>query len=426
MSNSFKLNNYLLDLLYPTLSKGSRMLQQCSTIDLSDKNLNHLIDLVYKTVEDDTVWREFLHRTCASVGGDFIHLVASDKNLGTFSYSNGCFGHGGEFPPMAEMDLLQKYLFIDPRLPHILGKPLLEWSRDHEYFSEEFMDKNALYQDFLLPHGLRYLTSTIVVDNEKVNVMFGILTSQENGPLSAESMEFLDKLKTHISRACNLRMQNFVYSTQALVGHTLVNKLRQPVILITSKGDVVHANEAANNLLSKTKIISIQDGQLKLPQQYHQAFLDECATLELEARADVAMQKDTTFRSLQITDSKKRETLYAFYNMLIPQRIMGTFGLRPLVMLFFYHPESAPSIDPAILSAAFNLTPAECRIAILLGDGLSQKEIASALSIRPDTVRKQLQVIYQKTATKQQSELIRLMLHLPSNFVQQPNLGRLT
>lgn len=402
------------------------MLQQCSTIDLSDKNLNHLIELVYRTVEDDAIWREFLHKTCSSVGGDFIHLLASDKQVASLSYSNGCFGNGEDFYPMAEMDLLQKYHFIDPRLPHIFSKPLLEWSRDHEYFSDDFMDNDPFYKGFLEPYSLRYISILKVVDNEQATVLFGILSSQENGPLSAEKIAFLDKLKPHISRACHLRMQNFVYSTQALVGHTLVNKLRQPVILTSSKGDVIHVNEAANNLLSKTKIISIQDGQLKLPQQYHQAFLDECATLELEARADVAMQKDTTFRSLQITDSKKRETLYAFYNMLIPQRIMGTFGLRPLVMLFFYHPESAPSIDPAILSAAFNLTPAECRIAILLGDGLSQKEIASALSIRPDTVRKQLQVIYQKTATKQQSELIRLMLHLPSNFVQQPNLGRLT
>jgi len=67
------------------------------------------------------------------------------------------------------------------------------------------------------------------------------------------------------------------------------------------------------------------------------------------------------------------------------------------------------------LSAAFNLTPAEVRVCRLLGEGLSPKEIASALGIQYETVRKQLQAIYRKTNTDRQSELMRLMLHLPLN-----------
>ena len=76
---------------------------------------------------------------------------------------------------------------------------------------------------------------------------------------------------------------------------------------------------------------------------------------------------------------KQKESLYTFYSLLLPQCRMGAFGLRPLVMMFFYHPESAPQIDASILSAAFDLTPSECKTAILLAEGLSQKEITHAL-----------------------------------------------
>jgi DNA-binding CsgD family transcriptional regulator len=51
----------------------------------------------------------------------------------------------------------------------------------------------------------------------------------------------------------------------------------------------------------------------------------------------------------------------------------------------------------------------------LLGEGLSTKEIAFRAGIQHDTVRKQLQAIYRKTATNRQSELMRLMLNLPLN-----------
>src|SRR6476469_10232052 len=98
--------------------------------------------------------------------------------------------------------------------------------------------------------------------------------------------------------------------------------------------------------------------------------------------------------------------------------MMGTFGLRPVVMLLFFHPESSPAIDPSLLFAVFGLTPAEARIAALLAEGLSLKEIARAQGTQHDTVRKQLGAIYQKTRTNRQPELVRLLLHLPHNVVQ--------
>jgi DNA-binding CsgD family transcriptional regulator len=97
---------------------------------------------------------------------------------------------------------------------------------------------------------------------------------------------------------------------------------------------------------------------------------------------------------------------------------MGAFGLRPVVMLLFYHPESAPAIDASLLYAMFGLSPVECRIAIQLAEGLSLKEIAAAQGTQHDTVRKQLRSIFEKTSTNRQPELIRLMLHLPHATIQ--------
>ena len=102
----------------------------------------------------------------------------------------------------------------------------------------------------------------------------------------------------------------------------------------------------------------------------------------------------------------------------MPERTLGSFGLRPLVMLFFYHPSSAQEIDSDLLAAAFGLSHAECRIASLLADGLPLKSIADTLGVQYDTVRKQLMSIYQKTATNRQPELVRLLMNLPASAVQ--------
>ncbi len=117
-------------------------------------------------------------------------------------------------------------------------------------------------------------------------------------------------------------------------------------------------------------------------------------------------------------DTNGPEVLYAFYNV-------QTYGDAPVAelcavaALTFYHPRSAPPVDEQILADAFDLSPAECRIAHLLAEGLTQKEIAARVGVQHDTVRKQLQSVFQKTATRRQPDLLRLLLNLPVHRTQQ-------
>jgi DNA-binding CsgD family transcriptional regulator len=228
----------------------------------------------------------------------------------------------------------------------------------------------------------------------------------------------------HLRRAVRIGLRNFVYSTQALVGHLLVDKLRQPVILSSPEGEVVHTNEAARELLRSTTLVRVEGGHLRMPEPHLQTLLRRCEELEQSLKvvdgddaAACAIASD--FRSLHIAEPGRRESIYAFFTVMTPRGAMGTFGLRPVVMLLFYDPASAPVIDASLLYAVFGLTPAEARIATLLADGLSLKQIAEVQGTQHDTVRKQLRSIYEKTSTNRQPELIRLLLHLPHNAVQQ-------
>ena len=63
-----------------------------------------------------------------------------------------------------------------------------------------------------------------------------------------------------------------------------------------------------------------------------------------------------------------------------------------------------------ILRILFGLTPAECRVALLLADGRSPREIAESVGVSFETVRSQIKSIFSKTNVKRQGELIRLLL----------------
>jgi len=385
-------------------------------MDLSEQSFHRFIDLIYAAAENPEHWKRFYEELQVATGVRSIHMLGLDKRLGTLAYSDGA-----NMPVEGELAYMHHYRLMDPRLPMIADRALGEWMHCPEVLGEEFVATHPLYQEFLLPYDRRYNSMCKLVDLPEATIIFSLLSGEKEGPLSPEVRAFVDRLMPHLQRACRIGIRNFVYSTQALVGHMLMDKLRQPVILMSPGGEVMHTNGAAQELLRSTRLVQVEEGRLKLPAPQLRDLLQRCVELEEVFKTNAAhephaAEPDASFRSLHITGGE--ESVYAFYTLLSPQREVGAYGLRPVVMLIFYHPASAPAIDASLLYAVFGLTPAEARIATLLADGLSLKEIARVQGTQHDTVRKQLRSIYQKTSTNRQPELIRLLLHLPQNAVQ--------
>lgn len=387
-------------------------------MDTSEKTYNELVSLLYEAVEHNQPWSRF-YQLLSDALGTGIYSLALDKKHGTLSYSDGA-----NLPDEGELGYIQKYQAIDPRMPFMLQVPPLEWLHDHLLLDDHFVAQDPFYQDFLIPLGLRYVSGIKIIDDDDVTLIFSYLSRPDQGPMPAEGLAFTNRLLPHMHRAARMVVRNFTYSTQALVGHALVNKLHQPVILTTIDGQVIHTNDAAKHLLQSTTLLTVKNGMLSMPPAAMRRFLADCVTAEKNMRENLAAAKEAAeiFASLQLHDveaSAEAEKLYAFYTTLIPQYVMGSFGLRPLMLLIFYHPDSAPPVDITLLMAAFDLTPAECRVASLLADGKSLEEIAVMLDKKLDTIRKQLQSIYQKTSTHRQPELIRLLLHVPAHYIDQ-------
>ncbi|UGQ46094.1 helix-turn-helix transcriptional regulator [Massilia endophytica] len=384
-------------------------------MDLSQQRFESIIERIYATLDNADGWRAVLEDINDAFGTRAVHMLAFDGSNGALSYSEGA-----DMAPQIDMEYIQKFQFADPRVQLLREQKESEWVHCHEWFDDAFVASSPFYQEFLIPHGARYLSACKLVQNERATILLAWLCRPEDGPLSAEALAFAERLRPHLSRACRVGLDHFVYSAQALVGNALVNKLHQPVVLLTMSGEVVQANQAADSLFRRTPLVQVSNGRLVLPERYREMFAAHCAQLENEVRFGSAEAPTANLQSLRIESEKGTapDMVYAFFSMLLPERVMGSFGLRPLVMLFLYHPGSAQVIDSSLLTAAFGLSHAECRIATMLADGMQLKTIADTLGVQYDTVRKQLLSIFQKTSTNRQPELVRLLLHMPAATVQ--------
>jgi len=84
---------------------------------------------------------------------------------------------------------------------------------------------------------------------------------------------------------------------------------------------------------------------------------------------------------------------------------------KPLTASAAVFVHQPPIVDEGLvttLSAAFRLTGAEARVMAGLLEGLQVSEIAERYGVSGNTVRTQLQRLFEKTNTKRQSDLIRV------------------
>jgi len=73
---------------------------------------------------------------------------------------------------------------------------------------------------------------------------------------------------------------------------------------------------------------------------------------------------------------------------------------------------SCSTIRPEFLQSTYGLTPAEVRVAIILLEGSSAREVADYLNVSPHTVRTQLKHIYAKLGVDTRARFVKLMLGL--------------
>ena len=78
----------------------------------------------------------------------------------------------------------------------------------------------------------------------------------------------------------------------------------------------------------------------------------------------------------------------------------------PVAAVVVVDPSRRPRIDPALVAAGLGLTPMESRVAVLLTEGKSLREVAAATGCKATTIRWHLRQIFAKRGIARQAELV--------------------
>ena len=180
---------------------------------------------------------------------------------------------------------------------------------------------------------------------------------------------------------------------------SVFSHLGRAAALVGPSGEIVVMNKKAEELIGDC--LKAKGGRLRVAKGGDQAALDGIITAAVERGSD---QFDLSPIAMERSDG------HSLIARAMPIDQAVTDG--PAAMIVFSDPSSDGGSDPEPALRLLGLTPAEARVARLVGSGLSTREAAAELDNSEGTVRTSLTHIYDKLDIHRQSELSRIVAQL--------------
>jgi DNA-binding CsgD family transcriptional regulator/PAS domain-containing protein len=210
------------------------------------------------------------------------------------------------------------------------------------------------------------------------------------------------RLGPHFRRAVTVSNLFDLKAVEAQTFGAALDALAFAVILVDEQLGIVHANAAADTMLSESDPIHSVSGTLTLLAGPANDALR--GAVERAAREELALGK----RGIGIPARRRNgDPCIVRVQPLRRGEMYGGLGQRAAAAIFVA-PATAPHPPMEALSPLYNLTPAEARVFELICFGRKQREIAETLGIAKSTVKTHLLHVFEKTGCRRQVDLVKL------------------
>ena len=195
--------------------------------------------------------------------------------------------------------------------------------------------------------------------------------------------------------------------SQPQVACELLNKLPYGVVCVDDKLHIEFMNDTAHVLLGQDDGLKICDNRLvaETPKQ----------TAQIQALVKCAAQGAVAGGASGVWTTRiPRRSIRRSFEVVAALLPQSAERESTAAALFIFDPDGEVSPDAEMIARLYGLTGAEVRVAVMLMQGKTLQQTSIVLQRTKETVRKQLQSIFDKTNTNRQSELISLLLRGPA------------
>ena len=223
---------------------------------------------------------------------------------------------------------------------------------------------------------------------------------------SSAQLDSIRRLLPHIRQAFCVRQ---ALANAGSLGATLTRLLDTTgvgILQLDARGRIVAANDRARDVLRTGDGLFDKGGFL-----YARRPDDDACLQTLLKRALPASGVRGAGGSMMAGCSEALLPLALHVNP-VSGRDTGFRGSPVAALVLVVDPARGPGIDPAVAATALDLTGMESRVAVLLAQGMSVREVAAATGRKESTIRSHVKHMFTKHGLSRQTELVRLVLSL--------------
>jgi DNA-binding NarL/FixJ family response regulator len=203
-------------------------------------------------------------------------------------------------------------------------------------------------------------------------------------------------------------------SVEAALGVATLNRLPTGVVVVDQDGKVVFTNRQGAEFLAARDGLSIgTNGLVRTSKPRETAELTHLIKISTEGGQTnvphaLSVSREDSDRALSVVVAP------------LPSSGLG----QKVAVLLVSAPERQKLPSPETVSRLFDLTDAESRLAIALGEGHRIEDAADRMGITISSARTYLKRIFSKTDVTRQAELVRLLLAAPVLLDLNPREGK--
>ncbi|MBB6466189.1 DNA-binding CsgD family transcriptional regulator [Aminobacter lissarensis] len=349
------------------------------------------IDQIYEASFVPEKWPALLDGLAKAVDGMGGYLFTISRGASAYVASDAVAPH-------VEAFIHEGWMAVNGRAARAEALAYPGFITDLDAFSEEELEREPIYRDFLRPRGMGWAAGTHIPLPTGDVLSFNLERSTARGPFERPYVEALDRLRPHIARAAMVGAR--IGLEKARAGADALEALGLPAAVLGGRGQLLACNQLMDKLIPAT----VQDGADRA--QITDKKADALLETALSALAGGARRGIVQSFPIKGADGKPSSVAH-----LLPVRGSAHDLFSRMNSILVVMPLPGPGAPPAkVLQALFDLTPSEARIASALADGRTIDAISQDFGIARETVRSHLRSIFAKSGVSKQSSLVRLLL----------------
>jgi DNA-binding CsgD family transcriptional regulator len=367
------------------------------------EEVSRVIGDIYDASLDPALWPSAIENICRYVGAASASLHSQDSISRT---TDALFWWARESSaPHYFKTYVETYGRLNPIFPGVIFFDVEQPVAVPDVLSCEEFVQTRFFREWLAPQGLMDGLFSNLEKGVTGCAVFTAMRNTKQGPVDEGMRQRFELITPHVRRSMLISKVIDLHRVEAAALADALDELASAMFIVDSTGRIIHANIAAHRLIAEANVLRATSGRPSIVEPRGGRSL-----LEVFAAAqagDAAVGKG----GIAVPLTARTGDRYVAHVLPLTSGARRKAGVSyaATAAVFIRRADLDLPSPPEAVTAQFKLTAAEVRVLFAIVQIGGVPEVAPVLGISEQTVKSHLHRVYEKTETRRQADLVKLV-----------------